>query len=438
MVTVEDALARVLAVELPVRTETVGLPDALGRVLAEPVVSLVALPPWDNSAMDGYAVRASDTRLDGTRSSPPQADCDGGTAGAPGATLEVVETIPAGGAPTRVVGPGHAARIFTGAPLPSGADAVVMQENVETVAPGRVRVRGAASPGQHIRRAGEAVRPGDTVLPAGRTLTAPDLGLVAALGQSQVSVARRPVVAILATGDELVSPGQPLGPGQIWSSNSAALAGLVLGAGAVPVDCGVAPDDLDGTRAAFRRALAHQPDLLVSTGGVSVGDFDVVKEAMADEGAEMRFWKVRMKPGKPLAFGVIGGVPAFGLPGNPVSCVVNFLQFVRPVVRRALGDPSPHLPVLDAVLEEPVRKRAGRNELVRVRLDWRAGRLYARSTGDQGSGRIRGLSDAHGFLLLDAHATSASAGDTVAVQVYDTGFLARGDAGYRWGGREAP
>jgi molybdopterin molybdotransferase len=435
MLKIEDALARVLSIDLPIRTETVPLQDALGRVLAEPVISMAAIPPWDNAAMDGYALRAADTALDAARSSAPQPDCDGGEPGPPGAVLRVVETIPAGGAPTRTLGRGEAARIFTGAPVPPGADTVVMQENSEALADGRVRILGAATEGRHIRREGESVRPGDTVLPAGRTLGASDLGLVAAIGQSQVVAARRPVVALLGTGDELVPPGQALGPGQIWASNTAALAGLVIAAGGVPIDCGIARDDLEGTRAAFRRALDHGPDLLVSTGGVSVGDFDVVKEAMAGEGAEMGFWKVRMKPGKPLAFGVIGGVPTFGLPGNPVSCVVNFLQFVRPVLRRALGDPDPHLPVLDAVLEEPLRKRAGRNELVRVTLDWRGGRLYARSTGSQGSARIRGMADAHGFVLLDAHATHASAGDTVPVQVFDTRFLARRDAGYRWGGR---
>lgn len=436
MLTVEDALARVLSVEIPVRTETVVLPDALGRVLAEPVLSLVELPPWDNAAMDGYALRAADTALRDAHGAPPQPGCDGGERGEPGAVLRIVDTIPAGGVSAQTLQPGEAARIFTGAPMPAGADTVVMQENTERLDDGRVRIFGVASLGRHIRRAGEAVRPGDTVLAAGRTLTPSDLGLIAALGQSRVAVARRPVVALLATGDELVPPGQPLGPGQIWSSNTAALAGLVLAGGGVPVDCGVAPDDLEGTRAAFRRALDHEPDLLVSTGGVSVGDFDVVKEALADEGADMRFWKVRMKPGKPLAFGVIGGVPAFGLPGNPVSCVVNFLQFVRPLLRRALGDPSPHLPVVDATLEDPIKKRAGRNELVRVRLAWRGGRLYARSTGSQGSARIRGLSDAHGFLLLGAQATHAAAGDVLPVQIYDPTFLDRSDAGYRWGGRD--
>jgi molybdopterin molybdotransferase len=436
MLPVEEALARVLAVELPVRTETLPLVDAFGRVLAEPVVSTAALPPWDNSAMDGYAVRARDTGWAPDVAASSQPGCDGGDAPAPGAVLRVVSEIPAGGHSDTPLTPGTCARIFTGAPLPPGADAVVMQENTEALGDGRVRILGVARLGQHVRRAGEEVRPGDTLLEPGTALTGPRLSLVASVGQSQVAVARRPVVALLATGDELVSPGQPLGPGQIWTSNTVALAGLVQDAGGVPVDCGVAPDDPAGTRAAFRRALAQAPDLLVSTGGVSVGDFDVVKEALADVGADMRFWKVRMKPGKPLAFGVLGGVPAFGLPGNPVSCVVNFLQFVRPVIRRALGDPRPFLPVLDAVLDEPVRKKAGRNELVRVRLSWSGGRLHARTTGAQGSARIRGIADADGFLLLDAGATGAAAGDTVPVQLVDSGFLARSDAGYRWGGRD--
>lgn len=433
MLPVEEALARVLAVDLPVQTETVGLVDALGRVLAEPVISTAPLPPWDNSAMDGYAVRAADT---GSADAPAQPDCDTDGAPAPGSVLAVVAEIPAGEYSDRALQPGECARIFTGAPLPPGADSIVMQENTERLEDGRVRILGTARHGQHVRRAGEEVRPGDTLLHPGVTLTGPKLGLVASVGQSQVAVARRPLVALLGTGDELVAPGQPLGPGQIWSSNTVALAGLVQAAGAVPVDCGVAPDDLEGTREAFRRALGHQPDLIVSTGGVSVGDFDVVKEALADVGAEMRFWKVRMKPGKPLAFGVLGGVPAFGLPGNPVSCVVNFLQFVRPVIRRALGDPQPFLPVLDAVLEEPVRKRPGRNELVRVRLSWTGGRLHARSTGAQGSARIRGIADADGFLLLDAGATGAQAGDIVPVQLVDAAFLERSEPGYRWGGRD--
>jgi molybdopterin molybdotransferase len=437
MLPVEDALARVLAVELEIRTETVPLSEAFGRVLAEPVVSTTALPPWDNSAMDGYALIASDTAVVGGGAAPA-GDCDHpADAHAQSIVLDVIDTVAAGSVGTRTITAGTCARILTGAPMPAGADSVVMQEDTEPDGPGKVRVRGVVRPGQHVRKRAEDVRPGDRLLEPGQTLTPNRIGLVASVGLSRVSVAKRPVVALLATGDEVVPPGQELGPGQIWSSNTQVLLGLVREAGGVAIDCGIAPDTLEGTRAAFHRALGHAPDLVVSTGGVSVGDFDVVKEAMGDLGAEMGFWKVRMKPGKPLAFGVIGGIPAFGLPGNPVSCVVNFLQFVRPVMRRALGDCAPFLPVVDAVLDEPLRKKAGRNELVRVRLSWRGGRMHALSTGSQGSARVRGLADAHGLVLLDEKATGADAGDVVPVQVFETEFLNQPESGYRWGGRSS-
>lgn len=433
MLSVEEALERCLSVSLEVRSQSVPLASAHGRVLAEPVRAHHPLPPWDNSAMDGYAVRCADTRRAGAA---PQPGCD---EAAPrpdaGATLSVVEVIPAGAAPGVPLVPGTCARIFTGAPMPEGADAVVMQENTTRLEDGRVVIHGVAEPGQHVRRAGEDVAVGETVLDAGVALHPARVGLCAALGKDAVVVARKPVVAILSTGDELVRPGQPLGPGQIWSSNTPTLMGLVAEAGGQPIDCGVAPDDLEGTRAAFRRALSHEPDLLLSTGGVSVGDFDVVREALADVGAEMSFWKVAMKPGKPLAFGVLGGVPAFGLPGNPVSCAVGFLQFVRPVIRRALGDPHPFLPVVEAVLADPVRKRAGRAELVRVRLRLHQGRVEAHLAGAQGSGRPTSMARAHGLLLLAAEATHADVGDRVSVQVFDPSYAGASEPGYRWGGR---
>jgi molybdopterin molybdotransferase len=210
--------------------------------------------------------------------------------------------------------------------------------------------------------------------------------------------------------------------------------GFVAAAGGEPIDCGNAPDTLEGTRAAFRRALDTGCELLVSTGGVSVGDFDVVKQALAEEGAEMRFWKVRMKPGKPLAFGVIGGRPAFGLPGNPVSCMVNFLQYVRPLIRKALRDPLPYLPVVDACLADPIRKRAGRNELCRVTLRWSEDGLLASSTGSQGSGMTTSMVLAHGFALLGPDSTGAAAGSTIPVQIIEGAFLAQATPGLRWQG----
>lgn len=434
MLTVEEALARCLEAAIPVRTEKVAITAAYGRVLAEDVAAAEPAPRWDNSAMDGFAVRAADT----VGAEPSKADCDAPrTEPLRGVVLRVLETIAAGSMPTKRLEPGTCARIMTGAPMPEGADAVVMREYTTEVGEGRVRIGQTARPGQHVRRAGEEIAPGQVVLKRGQVLTPARVGLCAAVGRTSVIVARRPRVALVSTGDEVVPPGEPLGPGQIWSSNTHALAAFVEQAGGEPIDCGIAPDTREGTREVFRRALDAEPDVLVSTGGVSVGDFDVVKEVLGDVGADMRFWKVRMKPGMPLAFGVIGGRPAFGLPGNPVSCVVNFLQFVRPLIRRALGDPRPFLPVLRARLTEAVSGRPGRAELVRVALEWTGEGLLARPTGPQGSHRITSVAEAHGFALLGAERAGAAAGDTVPVQIFDTGFLAAAEPDYTWGGRPA-
>jgi molybdopterin molybdotransferase len=419
---IREALDRCLAYTLPVRPETVPLRHAAGRVLAEDVRASVGLPPWDNSAMDGYALGSA-----GTADSSCDAPLDGDYTVGP---LPVVEVIPAGYAPQRAIGPGEAARIFTGAPVPEGAVAVVMQEDTDL---GRdlVRLRARPKPGANIRRAGEDVAVGDVVATRGQTLTAARIGLLAALGTTEVVVAGKPRVAIVSTGDEVIPAGQPLGPGQIYSSNTDQLARLVEDAGGIPVDCGIAPDTLDGVRAAFHRAL--DADLILTTGGVSVGDFDVVREAMADLGAEMTFWKVRIKPGKPLAHGVIGGVPTFGLPGNPVSCFVNFLVFVRPVLRTSLGDPKPHLPVWNAVLDVALRKRPGRADLQRVRLYWGDdGQLHADTAGSQGSHVLSTLSKASGLALLGPEDGGRAVGETVPVMVFEPGELMQAQPGYAY------
>lgn len=440
MISVEQALQRCLAAAVPVAVEAVAVAQAAGRLLAHDVLADGKLPPWDNSAMDGYAVIAANTHTrDPAEKDHPQPGCDhdGPVPEAGGAELVVLETIPAGGVGRHRVTSGCCARIMTGAPVPAGADAVVMREHAQVLPgdPERVRIAGSARVGQHIRRAGEEVGPGDRVLCAGTTLGPGHLGLLASLGLATVDVAKRPLVAVVATGDELVAPGQPLGPGQIHASNSAALCAWIEQAGGQALDCGLAPDTLAGTKAVFDRALDAGCNLLVSTGGVSVGDFDFVKEALDQVGAEMDFWKVRVKPGKPLAFGRIGGVPAFGLPGNPVSCQVSFLEFVRPVIRTSLGDPLPFLPVLDAVFEDGHQKRKGRAELVRVTLRFdAAGRLVARRTGGQGSGQSSSIAWAHGLALLAAEEEGVPAGGTVAVQVFDWSFTMRAEAGYRWSG----
>jgi molybdopterin molybdotransferase len=401
---VEEALARILERVPAGRVERVPLADAYGRVLAEPVLAPIDLPLWDNSAMDGFAVHAADV---------------------PG-TLTVGETIAAGHAPTRAGPRGGAARIMTGAPMPPGADAVVMVE--DTVSDGAsVRVDKPARPGQHVRRRGSDVALGEPVLAPGQRLGPGAVGLLASFGVQTVAVAARPRVALVTTGDEVVPPGAPLGPGQIYGSNAHALAGLVLAAGALPVDLGNCPDDPAELRARFALAAA-EADLVVSTGGVSVGDFDFVKEAVGT----VDFWRVAMKPGKPLAFGALHGRPFFGLPGNPVSCMVNFLQFVRPFLRRMLGDPRPFLPVVEAVLPAPIRRAPGRVELLRVQLVRVGEALHALPAGrHQGSSNVLGMATAHGFVMLDAERTEVSG--PVRVQVFDPDYDDRTDPGYAWG-----
>jgi len=420
MLAIREALDRCLQYTLPVQPETVPLEAAGGRVLAADVHAPVGLPPWDNSAMDGYAL--GDV---GTAESTCDAPREGAFTVGP---LPVVETIPAGHAPTRVLAPGQAARIFTGAPVPAGAVSVVIQEETDLGAE-QVMLRALPRAGANIRRAGEDVATGDVVARRGDSMTAARTGLLAALGLTRVTVARAPRVAIVSTGDEVIPGGQPLGPGQIYSSNTAQLMQLVTEAGGIPIDCGIAPDTLDGVRQAFARAL--DADLILTTGGVSVGDFDVVREAMSDLGAEMTFWKVRIKPGKPLAHGVIGGVPTFGLPGNPVSCFVNFLTFVRPVLRASLGSPTPHLPVWQAILDTPLRKRPGRADFQRVHLSRSPdGRLRAASAGHQGSHVLTTLSRAQGLALLPPDASGAEAGDTVQVMVFEPTELSLAQPGF--------
>ncbi len=400
MLSVEQALERILA-DVPLQpAEDVPLAGAYGRVLASDVVSRVSVPPWDNSAMDGYAVRAADT---------------------PGA-LRLLEMVGAGSVASRPVAAGSAIGIMTGAPVPSGADAVVMVEHTDGATAGEVVIERRAEPGQHIRRRGEDVRDGATILRAGQALTPARVGLASSVGHPTLPVRRRPVVAVLSTGDEVVEVGRPLGPGQIWSSNNATLVGLVLQAGGVPLDLGNVPDELDATVAAMRRAVT-EADVVVTTGGVSVGEYDFVKDALGALGASIDFWKVRMKPGKPLAFGKAGRVPLFGLPGNPVSCMVNFLQFVRPWLRTSLGDPNPHLPVVDAVAGADFHERPGRARFVRVTLERGADRWVARPTGSQSSGVLTSMALAHGLMVLGPEAEPPSAGDDVRVQLIDPSFL---------------
>lgn len=398
---VAAARERLCALVQPLHdTAEVPLAEALGRVLATDVASPIDVPGADNSAMDGYAFD--------------------GAALAPGLRLRVVGTVYAGHPFTGTVGPGEAVRIFTGAPVPAGTDTVVMQEHVhaeDAVA----ELRKLPARGANVRAAGEDIARGATVLAAGTRLDAAGLGLLASVGCDRVTVVRRPRVAVVATGDELVPPGQPLGPGQIHDSNSTTLRAMLQGLGADVLDLGHCGDDPAKLEAVFTRAAA-ECDAIVSSGGVSVGDADHVMPLLARLG-ELHLWKVAMRPGRPLAFGRIGGAWFFGLPGNPVSVMATFHQMVRPALQRLMGmAPRPPL-TLAARLLEDLRKKPGRTEFMRGILGHDAdGRLVVRSAGRQGSGILSSMARADCFIVVPQDASDPRAGDTVQVQPFD-GFV---------------
>jgi molybdopterin molybdotransferase len=412
-----EAQRVVLAAVAPLPAETCATADALGRVLAEPIHSRRTLPPWDVSAMDGYAVRAGDL-----------ADLP--------AVLSVAFEVAAGGDRARALPPGTAARIFTGAPLPPGADAVVRQEDCEREAD-RVRIRVPARVGEHVRPAGEDVCDGDRVLEPGTRLGPGPLGLLAALGRSVVAVHQRPRVAIVSGGDELVEPDGDARDGRIVSSNSYSIAAQCREVGAEPVYLGIARDTPDELAQYLRAGLSAH--VLVSSAGVSVGDRDYVRPVLEQLGCTLLFWGVRIKPGFPLTFGQFGaptaqegpgaGPVVFGLPGNPVSAMVTFEQFVRPALRRLAGHRALFRPRITAVLGEPLAKPAGRLHLVRVQLARDHGRIIATSTGNQSSGVLRSMALAQGLLVFPAEASALRAGDAVQVQVLEEDFLAADDSG---------
>jgi molybdopterin molybdotransferase len=410
-----EALRLVLDATPILGAETVSPEAALGRVLAAPVDSARELPPADNSAMDGYAVRAADLR---------------GASPARPVELRVVFEVAAGGAARETVAPGQAARVLTGAPIPPGADGVVRQEDTEREGD-RLRVRHAAAPGEHVRRAGEDVRPGERVLEAGSVVGAAQVGMLAALGRSAVSVHQRPRVAIVSGGDELVERDADVAGGRIVSSNSYSLAAQCRELGAQPVYLGIARDTPADLERHFRAGL--RSDVLVSSAGVSVGDRDYVRGVLEKLGAELVFWGVRIKPGYPLAFAHFpdrSGPLLFGLPGNPVSAMVTFEQFVRPALLRMQGHAALFRRRVRARLGERLEKPPGRLEFVRVALERRGDEWLARRTGSQSSGVLRSMSLAHGLLIFPAEASALGEGELASVQVLDESVFAPGEAGF--------
>jgi molybdopterin molybdotransferase len=393
MLSVEEARERVLARFQPLPVEDVPLAEALGRVLAEDAIASEASPPFANSAMDGYALRAADTR-EATPDAP--------------ARLRLAGEVAAGSVYDGEVGAGETARILTGAPVPPGADSVIQQELV-SVADGVVTLSAPVATGNNVRAAGGDVRPGALLARAGIEIGPAEIALLASLGMVAAGVRRRPRVAILATGDELEPLGTPLRPGQIHDSNTPYLISAVLRAGAAPVSLGIARDREDDLRVKLDAARGF--DLLLTSGGVSVGDYDLVKRMLTERGA-MTFWRVRLKPGKPLAFGEVDGTPTLGLPGNPVSAAVTFELFGRPAIRRMLGAASVLRPEIEVIYTGADLPQTDRRQFVRVRLDSDGGRLVARDTGEQDSHLISSLQGATALLIAPEGDGVIRAGET--------------------------
>lgn len=401
MISVEEAQEKVLSYVHILEEAERPILECLGQVLAKDIYSTIDVPPLDNTAMDGYAVKAKDT---------------GGASQQSPRFLRIIGTVAAGSISRHEVTQGTAIRIMTGAPIPKGADAVVQFEDTDEekrkTASDTVGILAEAGPGLNIRKAGEDITEGSLVLSKGTTLTPSAIGVLASLGLSTAKVIRRPVVAILATGDELVDIDQPLPPGKIHNSNTYSLAALTQYYGAVPKILGIARDNEESLSAKLHEGLSS--DMLITSGGVSMGDYDVVKDILAKEG-EIAFWRIRMKPGKPLAFGTIRGVPHLGLPGNPVSSMITFELFARPAILKMMGKKNWSRPTIEAVLEDPVTNRDGRRIFARAVLERRNNQYFARLTGPQGSGILTSMAQANGLAIIPENKPGVSAGETVQV-----------------------
>jgi molybdopterin molybdotransferase len=400
LLSLDEARARILAAVPRLPAVTMPFEATADHVLAEAIVADADLPPWDNSAMDGFAVRAED--LAGAAPEAP-------------VRLKVVGDLPAGRAPDRELAAGEAIRIMTGAPLPMGANAIAMVE-ITTSRGDEVEISAAVRRGESIRRAGENIKIGETALAAGTSLRAADIGLLASLGRTRVSVYRKPIVGLLSSGDELVPPDQTPGPGQIRDSNRFTLAVHLRRLGFPVIDFGNAPDREEAIEALFLKA-AERCDALVSTGGVSVGDYDLTKQVLARLG-QVDFWRIAIRPGKPLAFGQVAGKPAFGLPGNPVSSLVVLDQIVRPALRQMAGQTRLYRPTYSATLEGALRRQPGRTEFIRAVITWKDDKFVARSTGPQGSGILKSLALANGFIIIPSETAELPDGARVDCQLF--------------------
>ncbi|MEA5114229.1 MAG: gephyrin-like molybdotransferase Glp [Geobacteraceae bacterium] len=397
MVSIEEAQRIILQNSSPLLSEKVSLLQGSGRVVNEDIHAPYDIPAADNSAMDGYAFSHS---------------------GLEGNCLTVTGFIPAGVVRTVPVQLGEAVRIMTGAPIPPGCDTVVPIEQVEETG-GTIRLIGNVRLGSHIRRRGDDIRAGEKTFPTGTFLRPQEIGMLAAFGKTEIKVYRNPKIGVLATGDELLEPGTALIPGKIMNSNSFSIGSQVMEAGSTPVMLGIADDDFSSIREKILSGL--QLDLLITTGGVSVGDKDYVKEVIAELGGEILFWKVNMKPGKPVAFAIVQGKPVFALPGNPVAAMVSFEMFVRPALLRMMGHTRIFRPTIKAALAEQVTNRRDRPHLIRVLVEKRHEGYIATPTGNQCSARLSSLTLGNGLLRLMPGADLAP-GDNVEISLLDSRF----------------
>ncbi len=394
MISVKEAQDRILAQFQPLAAESVPLAQAHRRVTAADLVAQVTQPPSDLSAMDGYAIRFADV---------PQVPT----------ILRVVGQAPAGGAYSGTLQSGEAVRIFTGGPVPAGADTIVIQENTEASGD-KVTVLEPPQPARHIRRAGLDFKAGQVGIKAGRQLSGRDLALAAGMNLPQIPVHRRPRIALLATGSELVLPGQPIGPNQIVASSGIGLAAMIRAWGGEPIDLGIIPDDLGLITAALRGAKGY--DLLVTLGGASVGDHDLVQKALGQAGGTLDFWKIAMRPGKPLMFGSVSGTKLLGLPGNPVSTMICALLFLRPIVQKLAGHRDPQLPVSRAKLGEALPANDTRQDYLRASLTIDAqGEATATALKIQDSSMMSSLARSGCLILRSPHAPAGAAGESVEI-----------------------
>lgn len=415
MISVEEALEKILSYVTLSEVEEKPILDSLGQVLAEDVVSSINIPPLDNAAMDGYAVQL-ESILGASEAHP--------------VTLRVVEEVPAGSIAQREVEPGIAIRIMTGAPLPAGADTVVHFEVTDEELrkkEGRfqrlteIGILKEVRKGINIRRAGEDITKGDFILAKGKVLRPAEIGVLASLGRGTVRVFRRPVISILATGDELTEPGEPLEPGKIYNSNNFSVSAQVIRYGGIPKVLGIARDNMDSLVAKVNEGL--DADMLITSAGVSKGDYDIVKDVLAKQG-QIAFWQVRMKPARPLAFGILRGkdskkVPHLGLPGNPVSSMIAFEQFGRPAIYKMMGKEVLPKATVEATMEDYIKNTDGRRIYARAIVTKREGGYYVRTTGPQGSGILTSMSQANGLVVIPEDVPEVKVGDVVKVQMLD-------------------